>query len=373
MELSVKDIKNEKKYLDNEIEDVLSLISFNRQNLSILGSYGLRSSLYPSDIDAEEVVNYDKSTIKKIQQIIKNVNNRNDLFITDIKLGSVDDYEVVKDNAYVYKGMVYNYNASDSREKLKELYKKNVITKEEFNKWSKLIINNPTQEQLIEIQKEIRPNLMRWNTAEILKNKKHFRGIDFNILDALQTGGLFKIDYVFIKPTCEFIDINVIYDVRMKGLRQSKSPLLNIKRELQREISRLIIQGKYFKALKRKFSLAKINNNKKQIIKLYKILNSPIGILHQISGNCEILILLLEQNNKRVPLDKLRCFVNEFIDRLNNVFNINQYIKQERFIVSKIQNIIKSNNKKTIMNNLIILKDKLDNIKNTVSKKYINI
>ena len=372
MELSVKDIKNKKKYLDNEIEDVLSLISFNIQNLSILGSYGLRSSLYPSDIDAEEVVSYDKSTIKKIQQIIKNVNNRNDLFITDIKLGSVDDYEVVKDNAYVYKGQVYNYDADDSREKLRVLYKKNVITKEEFNKWNKLLIKKPTQEQLIEIQKEIRPNLMRWTTDEILKNKKHFRGIDYTILDALQTGGLFKIDYVFIKPTCEFIDLNVIYDVRIKGLRQSKSPLLNVKRELQREIDNLIIQGKYFKALKRKFSLAKINNNKKQIIKLYKILNSPIGILHQISGNCEILILLLEQN-KRVPLDKLRCFVNEFIDRLNNVFNINQYIKQERFIVSKIQNIIKSNNKKTIMNNLIILKDKLDNIKNTVSKKYINI
>jgi uncharacterized protein YqgQ len=171
MELSVKDIKNKKKYLDNEIDDVLSLISFNRQNLSILGSYGLRSSLYPSDIDAEEVVSYDKSTIKKIQQIIKNVNNRTDLFITDIKLGSIDDYEVVKDNAYVYKDQVYNYDADDSREKLKELYKKNIVSKEEFNKWNKILIKNPTQEQLIEIQKEIRPNLMRWSVVEIIKNK----------------------------------------------------------------------------------------------------------------------------------------------------------------------------------------------------------
>jgi hypothetical protein len=371
----VSDIERQKKYYDNELEDFFNLISYDRNNFRILGSYDNRAIFYPADIDIIEKINNSLSSfIKALQNKIKKISTLDNVYIMDIKMGSVKEWEVIDETAYVENGKIYGYNANKSKEKLKDLLNNNIITKEEYNNWYKQLINKPNEEQLQLIKKEIRPNLLRWFPKDIIKGFINYRGYKITIKDALNTGGLNKFDFVLIKQDKMFVDINIVYDIRNKNIKNEKAPLFNPKKELLNEIKTLKAKGSYFKALKRLFSYSKITNNTKQIVKLYKILNSDLGILHQISSNIELLLLLITTkgyNNKKLKINDMKIFIDGFIDRLNKIFTLKEYFKNEKYIINKINNIIKTKSIKIMKNKLETLKDKLDDLKNSQAKKFI--
>lgn len=369
---TVEDIQNKKQYFDNDLEEFFNLICFNRDNFKILGSYELKSFFYPADIDIIEKVNISNlsSFIKALQNKIKEISKLDNIYIMDIKMGSIKNWEVVDETSYIEKNKIYGYNPDKSKEKLKELLKQNIISKEEYNKWSKMLINKPNDEELQIIKKEVRPNLLRWSSNDIIKGYINHRGYKITIRDAIITGGLNKFDFILIKQDKMFVDINIVYDIREKNIRNEKAPLLNPKKELLNEVKTLKSKGSYFKALKRLFSYYKITNNNKQLLKLYKILNSDLGILHQISSNIELLLLIIE-SNKKIKITDMKIFIDSFIDRLNMIFTIKEYFKNEKYIINKINNIIKTKSIKVMKNKLENLKNKLDDLKNSQAKKYI--
>ena len=369
---SVEDIERPKQYYDNELYKFLKLISYNIDNVRILGSYNNRAFYFPADIDVNENININKINefIKSIKEKMKQIIKLDNIYIMDIKLGSIKEWEVVDESAYIEDGKIYGYNSNKSKDKLKQLLKDNIITKDEYNKWNKQLINKPNEEQLQLIKKEVRPNLLRWKPEDIIKGYIKYRGLKITIKEAINTGGLFKIDFIIIKEDKQFVDLNIVYDVKIKGIKNENGVNINPKRELLNEVKTLKAKGDYFKALKRLFSYYKITDNKKGIVKLYRILNSDLGILHQISSNIELLMLYIE-NNKRLKISDMKIFIDGFIDRLNNIFTIKDYFKNEKYIINKINNIINTKSVKTMKNKLEILKDKLDNIKNKNSKKYI--
>jgi hypothetical protein len=301
--------------------------------------------------------------------MIRIVSSNNNMFIMDIKMGSVKKWEIVDESAYIEGKKIYGYDATKSKEKLKELLNNNIITKDEYNKWNKLLINKPNEEQLALIKKEIRPNLLRWTIKDILKGFLKYRGFKITIKDAIKTGGLFKMDFILITDDKKIMDINNVWDFRIKGLKNENAVNINPERELMNEAKTLKAKGQYFKALKRLFSYYKLKNNKKMIEKLYKVLNSDLGILHQVSSNIDLLILLLTDGKPKI--EDINIFINSFIDRLNNIFTTKDYFKNEKLIINSINKIIdtKSNNLK--IKKLELLKNKIDNIKNSNSKKYL--
>jgi len=207
----VSDIERQKKYYDNELEDFFNLISYDRNNFRILGSYDNRAIFYPADIDIIEKINNSLSSfIKALQNKIKKISTLDNVYIMDIKMGSVKEWEVIDETAYVENGKIYGYNANKSKEKLKDLLNNNIITKEEYNNWYKQLINKPNEEQLQLIKKEIRPNLLRWFPKDIIKGFINYRGYKITIKDALNTGGLNKFDFVLIKQDKMFVDINIV-------------------------------------------------------------------------------------------------------------------------------------------------------------------
>jgi hypothetical protein len=371
--LSVEDIKRPKKYLSNELKNFLELISFDINNINILGSFNNRAFFYPADIDINEKININKlsSFIKSIREKIKYISNLDNVFIMDIKLGNIKEWEVVDETSYIENNKIYGYNDEKSKNKLKELLKNKIITNEEYNKWFKMLIKKPNEEELQIIKKEVRPNLLRWKPKDIIKGFLDYRGYKISMKDAINTGGLFKIDYIIIQKNNYFQDINIVFDIRIKNLKNENGININPKRELENEIKTLKAKGDYFKALKRKFSLSKITNNKNEILRLYKILNSDLGVIHQISSNIELLLILLSEStiNKKIN-NKLNIFIDGFIDRLNNIISINDYFNNEQYIINSINNILKTKNKNNKIKKLEKLKLKLDTIKNKNAKKY---
>ena len=108
----------------------------------------------------------------------------------------------------------------------------------------------------------------------------------------------------------------------------------------------------------------KININK--LRRIQQILNSNLGILNQIINFLSIVENFLE-NKKLININKIKFFINSFIEKLNNVYQFNN--KKIDKIILKLIDIVESKKNikiKTISN----IKNKLKTILNAQSKKY---
>lgn len=367
-----KTILNKKEFFTDEINKILNLLSFNIENLIVAGSYGLRSMKYASDIDLIEPVNINSGFINELKKKIKNLMNNKNIFLGDIKLGAIKDFEVIDENAYVENNKIYGYNYKEALEKLEELKNNKInqrlITVNEFNEWRSLLKEKPNIEELEIIKKEIRPHILRWKPEDIIKGFVFHRGQKYKINDVIREG-LFKIDLIALLNDNKFQEISIIYDIRKKNIRESKFKI-NPLQVFKNDINYYKSKKKYFKVLKRLFSYFSKTNDENNIKKLFYILNSDLGILNQIINDIESLLFLLEEKRK-IPIDRLKDFIDNFINRLNNIYIINDYLKSEKAIINLIYSTLNKSSKKQIKNNLEKIKLKLENILNKNSKKYI--
>lgn len=361
-------ILNKKKYFTEEINKILNLLSFNINNLIVAGSYGLRSMKYASDIDLLEPVNISPKFINEIKQKIKDLLNDKNIFIGDIKLGSVKDLEVIDEDAFIENNKIYGYVYNKSKEKLKELKQKNIITETEYKEWSSLLKERPNIEELEIIKKEIRPNVLRWKPEDIIKGYIDHRNKRFKINDVIRDG-LFKIDIIALLDDNKFQEISIIYDIRKKDIRESKFKI-NPLQAFKNDINYYKSKGNYFKVLKRLFSYYSKINREDDLNKLFNILNSDLGIMNQIINDIDSLLFLLEDKRK-IPLDRLKSFIDNFINRLNSIYIVSDYLKNEKTIINLIYKTINNSSKTKIKNNLENIKVKLENILNNNSKRYI--
>jgi hypothetical protein len=128
--------------------------------------------------------------------------------------------------------------------------------------------------------------------------------------------------------------------------------------------------GDYFKVLKRLFSLYSYQKDDKNIKKLYEILNSDLGIVNQIINDIDILGSLL-MNYNSIPKEKITITINEFINRLNSVYTLNDFIKKEKNIIDDIRKAINSKTREEVMKHLEPVKEQLKSILNKHSLKYL--
>lgn len=347
----------------NTIEKIISMISLGG-DAEVMGSFSLRSQQYASDVDLYEIYNTKNITeaINRFKKIVSDLIKASDIYIGDIKIGEVPEWEIIPEHLEHE-----DYDPVPMREKVDKLYEDNIITGEEREIYISLLKPKVSIIDFYDIKKELRPHVLRWKPRDVMNGVLNYRGHSFNLAYAVQSQGLFKLDVVAYLPDKLFTEFSIIYDIRLKGVRQSMKPV-DTQKTLIQDIEFYSSIGDYFKAMKRAFSLASYrlkfvkgddNTQQLQIIdQLGETLNSDLGRLNQVCTNIVTLIFIIE--NHEAPPHKIRAELDRLVNNLANVYSVEPLLQKEGSISHALKAIPITKSK----DNLLKL------LKNTYSTLY---
>ena len=367
---SQEDILKRKRYPEGYPSDVvqtLTNMSFtDGKEINLMGTMPLRSQVYAGDYDGFEYVDIDGDRTKavhkivdKFKEIVRKLMKQDKTYISDIKCGSIDEWIVVDED----------YDHKASLEKLKELYGKKVIGIKEYLAEKKLL--KPVSElkhlELLYVRHEIRHNIVRWKSSEILKGFKILvDGRKYTLEEAVQSHTMTKMDVVSWVQNNRFTDFSCIYVFRNNG-NVINSPLdPNAERSIRDNMYVLKSQGNYFKMAKRLFALAKIQKSRRIIENLSPLFNGDAGRMYHVYGDIGTIESLLE-SKEEVPYSALKTEIDQFKGRLSNV-GISGFLKNEKKILSAIE---KASSRKQMEESLKELKERLYELMSRYAKTYL--
>lgn len=159
---------------------------------------------------------------------------------------------------------------------------------------------------------ELRPEVIRWTPQEILRGEKTLRdGSTYTLAQGMKSDGLFKLDVVGFVSQNRYKEFSMIY------LRKKQE--WDLIDELKQDILLYSTLGKHFKAVKRLFSLARWEGDRSLLEKLEPMLNGDEGILYSVISDVDT-ILYLYENRDAVPESKVKYELDQFRDRLSNIY-----------------------------------------------------
>ena len=340
-ELLTKDFPN--SYPDDAVS-ILKSMSFDT-GLKLLGSMSLRSSRYAGDFDGFEIVDKKgkvdqvvKDLRVKLQQNIKELQRLMSVFIADIKSGCVDKWRVIPRDAKIVKGKIVGWDYKYSINKLKELKSKQIISDAEFKKSSATLKSTPSIDDFFAARDANKYHILRWKPKDVLANSLTLRdGSKVTLEQTFQQPAISKMDVIALVQGSRFTDFSVIYEFKCNGKTLNPDPI-DIQTSLAADILYYSGKGKYFKAIKRTFALAKFQDDLPLIEKLTPVLNSDLGLLYTVSGDIGTLLNLLEYPN--VEMTEVKFEIDQFIGRLSNIYTMTGFLKDEPKIVEEIKRIL---------------------------------
>ncbi len=360
-----------KDYPENYPADALAILdamSFSDgKNVKILGSMAIRSQQYAGDYDAYEVVKRDgdlravlNGLAADFKNILKRLRGMSNVFIGDIKAGSVEEWRVFPRETGVKDGKVVGYNAVAARKKVDELRSAKVISEKEAKEAVAMLKPSLTPGTLLAVMKELRFHIVRWTVAEALAGEKTLAdGRTYTLQEAFNSPAISKLDVIGLIENNRYTDFSIIYEFHNRG-KVLNPDFRPIEQSLREDILAYQNDGNAFKVLKRKYALAKFKNQKAKIKKLTVILNSDLGRLYSLSSDVATLIQLLDEE-KAVPLDKLRYELDQFKGRMANIYSLKDFLKAEYGIIGDLNAAMK-------MTNRAQLKNRLEQIEETMRK-----
>jgi hypothetical protein len=358
-------------------EKVINKIAFNVNDVKVMGSMAIKSTLYPSDFDLFESVKVKSinTLANEFKDKIEYIIQKNNIYLGDVKLGEIEELKVINDGIYFKNSKPIGYNYNEAKNKLNKI--KPYITNDEYKKGLSVLKENPNVDEFNIIKNVLRFHVLRWNAKELLNGYKKIAGQKITIEDALKTNGLFKMDVIaFVRD--KFMEFSIIYDLRDENNKRINNFRVNVSDSLTENTKTYIAQGKYYKALKRYYSKMKHeythNKGKREKLKdnldeLTAFFNSNVGLLNSVLIDVETMLLLFE-SSEEYPINKAINIMNSFIYRLSNVYTVNDFLKQEKTILKLIRQTIQQPDK--LQTTLNTLKTKLDKIINDESLKFLN-
>jgi hypothetical protein len=347
--MSSTDITRTKSYPDDYPSDAIEILNAMSidDNVMLVGSMSLRSQQYAGDYDAYEVVNK-KGNIKsilvqlrtKFQDNIKKLRSMKNVFIGDVKAGSIEAWRVIPRTVYIENDKLHGYNATAFRKTVDELLRTKIITTKEAKEAHALLKDQPTINEYLMAKEQLKFHIIRWTVPEILANHKILRGgASMSLEQAFHSPGLTKLDVIGLVGGNRFTDFSMIYTFKANGKTLNPEPI-QIKNSLEESVLAFKAEGNYFKVLKRLFALAKLLKDDKTLIELTPILNSDLGRLYHIVSDIGTLITLLE-TYPNAPIDIIRHEIDQFIQRLSNIYTVSSYLRKDDAIVSEIHRILR--------------------------------
>lgn len=355
---------------------VLDAMSFTKgRSVGLLGSMSIRSQQYAGDYDAFEIVNLKENSDEialhslavRFKEIVKDVKALPKTYIGDIKAGSVEDWRVLPRNAVVKDGKLEGMDVVFSRRKLDELEKAKVISPNEAKYGHSLLKGKMTPIRFLEAKQKLKFHIVRWSVEDVLRGSKRLRdGRTFTLEEAFLSPSITKMDVISYVQNNRYTDFSMIYYFRNNG-KLLNPDLYDFVDSIKENILYYEKKGNPFKVLKRKFALAKFERDATTIAKLTPILNSDLGRIYHVLGDIGTLIHLLE--DEKPDPKTVRFEIDQFKNRLSNVYTLSDYLKEEHTILGEIESALKDPNRETLLTKLRKLEDRLQRILNENTRR----
>lgn len=178
--------------------------------------------------------------------------------------------------------------------------------------------------------------------SERMKKERIYRGgefthsffsrIPFDDIDFI------KIDTVFRKEASnEFFDASCMYSLGDDAVKGDEAEAERLK-ELEQDFGGLVSEGKYWKALKRLFSMMRIRNDEPEIaIELVKLFNSETGKLYQTTAQLKAVQSLKWEQDKLVK-NQVTVFLQDKLGFKGSITRarVENIIRNNERIINKV-------------------------------------
>ena len=220
------------------------LRAMNVEDIQVVGTASLPSIEYSADVDAHDIV--PNLSAKQFQDVIRRL-KKLPVKIGDIKCGSDESKRVIPIDAHIKDCEVIGYPAAK------------------------------TPVEFLEAKASHKEHILRWTPEEVLRGKKGA----FTLSKALKTPGTVKVD-TLVFAEGRYIEVTCVY------ITKFTSPEV-VERELKESVLANVYDGNLFKAYRRIFSLARLEDDTPTVDALLQVFNSELGALYQILGDIQVL------------------------------------------------------------------------------------
>jgi hypothetical protein len=344
------DITRQKKFPENYSEDIVTILddmSFtNGKGVKVAGSSSLRSMLYASDIDGYEIVSIRREKpldylAKRFQNIVRKLRNRKNIYITAIKCGEIPEFRVIPEAAAVEDGKVVGYDYAECIAKVEALLAAGIINRDEAKMARGFLKKKPSPEEFLAARGEIKFHIVRWTVAEVLKGSQILRGgREYILQEGMGSQSRTKLDVIAYADD-RYMEFSLIYEFRNKGRVLNPFPE-DARKSISEDIIAALGAGNEVKAMKRIFSLARLDNDTKVMEALLPILNGDKGRIYALKADIQTLIEVLTKN---VSISVVKHEVDQFKNRMSNVWHTDSFLRKEPKLLGQIDSILAQSNK----------------------------
>ena len=387
------------KSFSSKLKLIIETISDDAEVAQAVGSATYKSiSKNASDIDIFEPMDAFASTkeaalktlAKHIQKIVARVKSKKDFFFSEFKAGINSEYLIPAIGSFNYHtNRLIGYNHAKVKAKLLALMRKKFLSPYDFeelmdfNDKIKSVSKSHKIKYYENFDKIIREyQILRWTQDEVLRGYKMLPGNKKRTLaSCLDDKTVCKIDVVtwienrYVEATNLFVLIWTDRNGRKHYLNIEGNNLEKyLDKGIRKEIAKLSNpESSNFNCLKlakRMWTLGSFMNDDATLKKLLPLLNSGIGELNKVKGDCEVIINMLTKL-KKVPYEKILNEIDGFKSRLGNV-NMEQL--DNAVVDQLVDSIVHAgghNSRENVKEQLDILMSYLSKIIKEVSYKYM--
>lgn len=305
--------------------DVLRAMSFPGGGVLLHGSAIVRSQQYFGDYDGVQRVKVKRlsTTARDFGTILKRLRAMPNVRIGDIKCGEVDEWNVLGD-AKVVDGKIVGFNVVHAKTVLDGI------------KWSS---HSPTELDairtpfdLLDAKKTFKDHVVRWTPSEVIAGEKTLNdGRRYTLEEGFKTG-MTKLDVVAI-VNARAVEFSLIYEFEMNGT--VLNPLPTGVADALREDILYYSKTNPFKALKRRFALAKIEKDIPTGRLLTPILNSDLGRLYRLVGRVKTLA------DTDLPTSDLLPQVDLLREDLGSLFTLTDVLRKDSELIGRLNEILR--------------------------------
>jgi hypothetical protein len=360
--------------LTEQVKDSLELISNDTNKGQIFGSYVYRSQYYPSDIDYYEILDTTpskekdiyKTTVKTLQDIVKDIHKRQNIYFGEVKAGFDNRYNIDPLDTHNFMNKIHN------------LMMNGLFKQDEYNYINQLYESYRLygdMDAFDEVTEIMRlKKTLRWDEKEILKGYKILAGSKkISLENAMRGLTPIKID-IWAPINGRYIEITnffflVVYDKDTKNIKLLNSETVDyvkgILKQVEKYSSKLFFNP--FKMAKRMWGIARELKYDTLLNLLTPLFQGSIAKINQIVAEIETIILMYE-NIKNTPDTVLDKQIDEFKARLSYIYDIDL---EDDLIYTMIDDILRIDNKPNRIQILTDLKKYLKDIVNKYSVEYL--
>lgn len=353
------------------VRDILREVTVNMDTLPV-GTFKYKMFKYPGDIDIFEKIEgcctFNSSKISaahKILDIIDNIMTDPNIIFSEFKAGYDERFKVY--TGIIEDDKVVDYNSFLIRRDIENLYSAKLLTWEQYEKLLKLVKDNPTVEEVVELNEKLRAYwVVRWNMKELATGYKLLPGNFKLFIDvALTQGSIVKLDLIIKVNEGEdsrYVELTNFFYIVQRDKYGNEMVLSEELSDYKGSILGDVYKYKDIKTLKAVKRLWMYLAFRRKVCELNlfrELFSSDIALASQISSDIEVAIKLIDSN---LPYDKNFLFttLNNRLQRLNG-----------RCMNKPIYSNVNSSDLQVVKKNLEILKNCLDEEINIDTQKWL--